>query len=79
MTLRQIEYFVAVAECGSFSRAAQKLNMSQPGLSQQVQQLERELGARLIERLPRTAVLTDAGQAYLPEGGSSWSWISRPG
>jgi DNA-binding transcriptional LysR family regulator len=62
-----MEYFVAVAECGSFSRAAQKLNVSQPGLSQQVQQLERELGTRLIERLPRTATLTDTGRAYLPE------------
>jgi DNA-binding transcriptional LysR family regulator len=67
VTLRQMEYFVAVAECGSFSYAAQKLNVSQPGLSQQVQQLERELGTQLIERLPRTATLTDAGRAYLPE------------
>ncbi|MET7394124.1 LysR family transcriptional regulator [Dactylosporangium sp. NPDC005572] len=67
MTLRQMEYLIAVADTGSFSRAAQALNVSQPGLSQQVRQLEREVGAVLIERLPRMALLTPAGRAYLPE------------
>jgi DNA-binding transcriptional LysR family regulator len=67
MTLRQMEYFVAVAENGSFSQAALMLNVTQPGLSQQIRHLEREVGARLIDRLPRTAVLTEAGRVYLPE------------
>jgi DNA-binding transcriptional LysR family regulator len=66
-TLRRMEYFVAVAESGSFSQAALMLNVTQPGLSQQIQQLEGDLGARLIDRLPRTAVLTEAGRVYLPE------------
>ncbi|GAA3316143.1 LysR family transcriptional regulator [Arthrobacter ramosus] len=61
-----MEYFVGVAELGSFSRAAESLNVTQPGLSQQVQQLEREIGTQLIERLPRSVVLTEAGRAYLP-------------
>jgi DNA-binding transcriptional LysR family regulator len=67
MTLRQMEYLIAVAETGSFSRAAESLNVSQPGLSQQIKQLERDTGAVLVERLPRLACLTPAGRAFLPE------------
>jgi DNA-binding transcriptional LysR family regulator len=77
MTLRQMEYFVAVADTGSFSRAAAQLNVSQPGLSQQLQQLERELGARLIDRLPRSVGLTEAGRAYLPEAREALRAASR--
>jgi DNA-binding transcriptional LysR family regulator len=66
MTLRQMEYFVAVAECASFRLAAEHMNVSQPGLSQQIQQLEREIGAQLLGRTPQVVRLTEAGRAYLP-------------
>lgn len=61
-----MEYFLAVAEEGSFSRAASRLNVTQPALSQQVKALEGELGAPLLERLGRGVRTTAAGRAYLP-------------
>jgi DNA-binding transcriptional LysR family regulator len=67
MTLRQVTYFIAVAEEGSFTRAAGRLRISQPSLSQQLQALERDLGAGLLERTPRGAQLTAAGREFLPE------------
>ena len=67
MEIHQLTYFVAVAETGSFSRAAEKCNISQPSLSQQIQKLEQELGESLFERLPRKVVLTDAGRILLPK------------
>jgi LysR family hydrogen peroxide-inducible transcriptional activator len=66
MELHQLRYFVAVAETHSFSRAAQRCHVAQPSLSQQVRKLESSLGHRLFDRLPRGAMLTDAGQALLP-------------
>lgn len=66
MELHQLIYFVAVAETGGFSRAAQRCNISQPSLSQQIIKLEQELGQPLFERLGRRVVLTAAGQALLP-------------
>ena len=65
MELRQLEYFVAVAEEANFTRAAARVHISQSGVSAQVRQLERELGADLIDRSTRTASLTDAGAAAL--------------
>ncbi|MEZ0491418.1 LysR family transcriptional regulator [Kineococcus sp. TBRC 1896] len=67
MTLRRLEYFVAVAEQQSFTAAARALHMAQPPLSSQVRALERELGAELFDRAGRTPVLTAAGRALLPE------------
>lgn len=67
MNLRQLEYWVTVVETGSFTRAAERLHVSQPGLSQQVRALEAELGGLLIERLARGVRLTPAGRAFLPE------------
>jgi DNA-binding transcriptional LysR family regulator len=58
---------IAVAEEGSFTLAAQRLRISQPSLSQQVQALERDLGATLLERSARGAQLTAAGREFLPE------------
>ena len=64
MELRTIETFLKVAELKSFSRAAKKLGYSQSAVTMQVQQLERELGARLFDRVPRGALLTDQGRAF---------------
>jgi DNA-binding transcriptional LysR family regulator len=66
MDLRQLEYFVAVAEEQNFTRAAARVHISQSGVSAQVRQLERELGATLLDRSGRTATLTASGAAALP-------------
>ena len=66
MELRQLEYFVAVAEEANFTRAAQRVHVSQSGVSAQIRQLERDLGAALIDRSGRVATLTGAGMAALP-------------
>lgn len=65
MELRQLEYFVAVAEEANFTRAAQRVRISQSGVSAQIKQLERELGAALFDRAARNATLTAAGEAAL--------------
>ncbi|MEY3872269.1 MAG: hypothetical protein RLZZ296_1264 [Pseudomonadota bacterium] len=65
MDLTRLQYFAAVAEAGSFSRAAAALNLSQPALSRQVLLLEEELGQRLLERHGRGAHTTEAGAALL--------------
>lgn len=62
LTFRQLEAFLAVAHATSFRRAAEALHLSQPALSQHVAELERELGARLFDRLGRTVALTAAGR-----------------
>src|SRR6201995_6018713 len=67
MNLRQLEYFVAIAESGSLTQAAERLLVPQPSLSQQIQTLEAELGGPLLERLPRGVRLTAAGQELLGE------------
>lgn len=66
MELHQLRYFCAVAETGSFSRAAEQTHVSQPSLSQQILKLEDELGARLFDRLGRSVRLTDVGKTFLP-------------
>ena len=65
MELRQLQYLVAVAEEASFTRAAQRVHISQSGVSAQVRQLEHELGAELCDRSARAATLTRAGEAAL--------------
>jgi DNA-binding transcriptional LysR family regulator len=67
MELRQLETFVAVAEEGSFTRAARRLNIVQSAVSAAVRTLERELDSRLFERTTHRVGLTDAGAALLPE------------
>ena len=65
MELRQLEYFVAVAEEANFTRAAERVHISQSGVSAQIRRLENDLGATLIDRSGRTAGLTTAGEAAL--------------
>ena len=61
-----LRYFLAVAELGSFSRAAAKVNVTQPTLSVGIAKLEEQVGARLFERTTRRVSLTPAGSRFLP-------------
>ena len=66
MELRQLHYFVAVAEEGQFTRAAARVSVAQPAISAQIRRLEREFGERLFVRDPQGVKLTVAGEAFLP-------------
>lgn len=66
LELRLVRYFTVVAAHEHFGRAAAELHVAQPALSRQIQRLERHLGARLLDRTPRGARLTDAGRTFLP-------------
>ncbi len=70
MEFHQLRYVCAIAETGSFSRAAERCHVAQPSLSQQVLKLEKDLGAKLFDRLGRSIRLTEAGRAFLPRARS---------
>jgi DNA-binding transcriptional LysR family regulator len=76
-TLRQMAYWLAVVEEGSFTRAAARMHVSQPSLSQQIRTLETELGGDLLERLPRSVRLTPAGKAFLPHARTAVNSAAR--
>ena len=67
MEIHQLEYFMAIVDTGSFSRAAEFCNVAQPSLSQQIKKLESEIGHPLFDRLGRSVVLTDAGKMLIPK------------
>src|SRR5258708_20083860 len=77
VSLRQVEVLVAGGGQGSFTSAAELLHVSQPGLSHQIQALERELGGPLLERLPRKVRLTPAGRTVLPHARASLAHAER--
>lgn len=66
MEIRQLRYFVAIADSGSFTKAAERVHVAQSALSHQLAQLEDELGVRLFSRSRRGVELTEAGQGFLP-------------
>jgi LysR family nitrogen assimilation transcriptional regulator len=76
MNLKQLEYFVSVAEWGSFSKAARALNVAQPALSRQVRALETDLREPLLLRNGRGVALTEAGQRLLAHGNSILQQVS---
>ncbi len=68
MNLKQLKYVLALANAGSFSKAATVLNISQPSLSQYIKKIEEQIGAELFERLNGTVRMTDAGRVYIDIG-----------
>src|SRR5262249_38729519 len=77
MDLRQLSYFVAVAEEGQFTRAAARVLVAQPAISAQIRGLERELGETLFHRDPRAVRLTEAGAALLPHARAALAAAER--
>ncbi len=66
MEIQQLRYVCAVADTGNFSRAAERCQVAQPSLSQQILKLEEDLGAKLFDRLGRSVRITEAGRAFIP-------------
>jgi DNA-binding transcriptional LysR family regulator len=77
MNIRQLACFVAVVDEGSFTRAARRIGISQPSLSQHIRALEQELDGAVLERLPRGVALTPAGRGLLPEARAAVRAVER--
>jgi DNA-binding transcriptional LysR family regulator len=77
LNLRQLQYLVVIAEEGSFTRAAGRLLVAQPSLSQQIKSLEQELGGPLLERLPKGVRLTAAGNAFVTDARAAVAHAER--
>ena len=79
MELRYLRYFVAVARTRHFTQAAKELGISQPPLSQQIQILEQQTGARLFARTNRSVSLTAAGKQFLADSRQRNCWVTQQG
>lgn len=79
LEVRQLRYFVAVAEELHFGRAAQRLGMAQPPLSRAIREIERHLGVRLLERTTRNVALTPAGETLLRDARTALDAVSAAG
>jgi len=77
MELRQLAYFVAVVDEAHFTRAAERLRIAQPAVSQQIRRLEAELGERLLHRGRRAVTLTSAGEALLPHARAALAQVEH--
>lgn len=73
MTFQQLEYIVEISKCGSINKAAQKLFLSQSGISTAVRELENELGIRVLARSNRGVEFTPEGKEFLSYAVSCWS------
>lgn len=72
MDTQSLQAFLAVADSGSFSRAAEQLHLTQPAVSKRIAVLEGQIDARLFDRIGRRVSLTEAGRVLLPGPGRSW-------
>jgi DNA-binding transcriptional LysR family regulator len=77
MNLRQLACFVAVVEEGSFTRAARRIGITQPSLSEHIRALEEDIDGAVLERLPRSVALTPAGRTLLPEARAAVRAVER--
>jgi DNA-binding transcriptional LysR family regulator len=78
MELRHLQHFIALAQEGSFTRAARKVNIVQSALSNSIKELKGELGSRLVERTTRKVAITEIDIAYLSRGLSEKNHALRP-
>jgi DNA-binding transcriptional LysR family regulator len=77
VNLRQLRYFVTIVDEGSVTRAAERLYVAQPSVSQQIKALEAELGGLLLERIPTGVRLTEAGKAFLGDARAALRYSDR--